>query len=126
MQKRIRNLYIARDIPYEGPVFITLKLSDSSIKVGDTVALYKTPNDESEKYELFGIKQENPESEPPTDPKQPLENTIKVINSPEQLAKGTKPGFRIYDRVNPGAFARIMFILHDSAIAVVENWGIAC
>ena len=49
---------------------------------------------------------------------------IQVVSNPNQIIKGTKPGFRIYDCINPGAFARIMFIVKSLAIAVVEDFGI--
>ena len=124
MQKRIRSLYVARDIPYEGPVFITLKADNSELKVGDEIQILKPSNKDSENYELFGFKREDIESNSFDKANLPKEKVIQVINDPGQIAKGTKPGFRIYDRVHPGAFARVMFILNGSAIAVIEDWGI--
>lgn len=124
MQKRIRNLYIARDIPYEGPVFITLKANDGSLNTGDEVIILKTSSEEPDNYELFGFKRKDIEGAPLGKVKLPKNKMNQVVSNPNQIIKGTKPGFRIYDRINPGAFARIMFIVKDLAIAVVEDFGI--
>lgn len=124
MQKRIRNLYIARDIPYEGPVFITLKANDGSLNIGDEVIILKTSSEEPDNYELFGFKRKDIENAPLGKVKLPKNKMIQVVSDPGQIIKGTKPGFRIYDRIYPGAFARIMFIVKNLAIAVVEDFGI--
>ena len=124
MQKRIRNLYIARDIPYEGPVFITLKANDGSLNIGDEVIILKTSSEEPDNYELFGFKRKDIENAPLGKVKLPKNKMIQVVSNPDQIIKGTKPGFLIYDRIYPGAFARIMFIVKNLAIAVVEDFGI--
>ena len=121
MQKRIRDLYIARDIPYEGPVYITLLPSKVSLKPGDEVMLVKTSEDD---YEVVGIKREDFMEGAPEPMPEDYSISVRVANTGDAVAKGTKPGFRIYDRVYAGAYARIMFILNDSAIAVVEDWGL--
>ena len=124
MQKRIRNLYIARDIPYEGPVFITLKVANDSLNVGDEIQILKSSNKDQENYDLFGFKRADIKNDPFDKVNLPKDKIIQIINDPSQIAKGTKPGFRIYDQVYPGAFARVMFILRGLAIAVIEDWGI--
>ncbi len=124
MRNRIRNLYIARDIPYEGPVFITLQSNNISFKVGDNILLFKSLNQEDEAYELFGAKQDDFKESPLNKALLSSEKQIQVANSPDLVIKGTKPGFSIYNRIYPGAFARIMFVFNDYAIAVVEDWGI--
>ena len=122
MQKRIRDLYIARDISYEGPVYITLLFDDTQLKPGDEIALIKTSEDKSGHYEIFGIKREDPIQEVPEPP--PSNSSIRVANTADAVAKGTKPAFRIYDRIYVGAYARVMFTLNNSAIAVIEDWGL--
>lgn len=124
MQKRIKDLYLARDIPYEGPVYITLLLNGSSVKVGDEILLFKTPEDGWDGYEVVGIKRED-FLEPAPDPMPAnYDVSIPVANTKDTVAKGTKPALRIYDRVHAGAYARVMFIFKDSAIAVVEDFGL--
>lgn len=122
MQKRIRDLYIARDIPYEGPIFITLLPSETKLKPGDEILLFKTPENDMGGYEIIGIKREDFIDLSPRAEVNDI--SIHVANTADTVAKGTKPAFRIYDRIHSGAYARIMFILQGFVIAVVEDWGL--
>ena len=123
MQKRIRDLYLARDISYEGPSFITFLPSKIDLKPGDEVFLFKTPEDGIDGYEVIGIKRDDFAHETPDPIPDDYDITIHVANTTDTVAKGTKPAFRIYDRIHSGAYARIMFILQGYAIAVIEDWG---
>ena len=124
MQKRIRDLYVARDVPYEGPVFITFSPSETKLKPGDEILLFKTPEDDEDGYEVIGIKREDFTNDNPSFLQASRDISIHVANTADTVAKGTKPAFRIYDRIHSGAYARAMFILQGSAIAVIEDWGL--
>ena len=128
MQKRIRDLYLARNIPYEGPVYITLQLTDitTPVKIGEEILLFKTgeSDDDTSDYGVIGVRREDFTTDAPNPTPDDYNIAISVATTKDTVAKGTKPAFRIYDRIYPGAFARIMFILHDSAIAVVEDFGL--
>ena len=126
MQERIKNLYLARNIPYEGPVYITLLLNQTTntINVGDEILLFKTDEDGVDGYGIIGIKREDFENETPNRIPEDYNISLPVATAKSTVAQGTKSAFRIYDRIHPGAYARVMFILNDSAIAVVEDWGL--
>lgn len=124
MQKRIKDLYLARDISYEGPVYITLLLNGNSVAVNDEILLFKTPEDGWDGYEVVGIKREDFIAAGPDAIPDDYDITIPVAATKDVVAKGTKSAFRIYDRIYPGAYARVMFILHNSAIAVIEDFGV--
>lgn len=132
MQKRIRDLYIARDIPYEGPVYITLRPNSpfANVEIGDDILLFKTTEDGPDGYKVFGLKREDSDSESSSDPTTPnflpanRNVSLTVANTSTTVAKGTQPAFRIYDRISRGTYARVMFILGNSIIAVIEDWGL--
>ena len=125
MQKRIKDLYLARDIPYEGPVFITFLPSETELKPGDEILLFKTSGeDDEEDYGVIGIKREDFVNGNPNSTQTDRDISIHVANTADTVAKGTKPAFRIYDRIHSGAYARVMFVLSGSAIAVIEDWGL--
>lgn len=124
MQKRIKDLYLARNIPYEGPTFITFLPSNTKLKPGDELLLFKTPEDGQDGYEVIGIKREDFAAEPLDPTTDNHDISIRIANTASTVAKGTKPGFRIYDRIHVGAYARIMFVLQDYAIAVIEDFGL--
>lgn len=124
MQKRIKDLYLARNVPYEGPVFITFLTGKIKLKPGDQILLFKTPEDGKDGYKVIGIKRDDFTKETPNLISNDYNIAIQVANTTDTVAKGTKPGFRIYDRINTGAYANIMFVLNDSAIAVIEDWGL--
>lgn len=124
MKIRIKDLYLARNIPYEGPSFITFLPSKIYLKPGDEILLFKTPEDGIDGYEVIGIKREDFTNETPDPMPNDYDIALRVANTTDTVAKGTKPAFRIYDRIHPGAYARIMFILQNHAIAVIEDWGL--
>ena len=124
MQKRIKDLYLARDIPYEGPVFITFLPDKTKLKPGDELLLFKTPEDSQNGYGIIGIKRENFTTKISDSITNTHDISIHVANTANAIAKGTKPAFRIYDRIYSGAYARVMFILQGYTIAVIEDWGL--
>ena len=124
MQKRIKGLYLARNIPYEGPVFITFLPSDTDLKPEDEILLFKTPEGNGDSYDVIGIKRKDFTTENSNPIPNTREISICVANTTSTVAKGTKPAFRIYDRIHAGAYARIMFVLQNYAIAVIEDWGL--
>ena len=122
MQKRIENLYLARNIPYEGPVYITLEIKNYELSINDRVLLTKTLEDGLDGFEVYGVAEDfllhGKEPGPDED------YSLHVANSPEAIIIGTTSGGRIYDHIKTGTFARVMFISGDKAIAVVEDWGL--
>lgn len=118
MQERIRKLYLAQEIPYDGPEYITLLDVLDKVKIGDRVLLSKTLEDGLDGYEVYALNLAELDSKSQESP------GMIVGNASSDVALGTSPGSRIYDRVSAGTVARVMFIINNKAIAVIEDWGI--
>ena len=121
MQKRIRDLYLARNISYVGPTYITLLLdtATSTINIGDEILLFRT--DDSG---IIGLRRTDFGATSPTSSLKNSNIIFPVASTNHQVVKGTKSAFHIYNRIHPGAYARVMFILGSSAIAVIEDFGL--
>lgn len=120
-QKRIENLFLARNADFEGPVYITLEIKDYQPKLGDDILLTKTPEDGLDGFEVYGL-----EKSYFSDDSRPAEGediSLHVANSPDRIIFGTTSGGRIYDRINTAAWACVMFIINDRAIAAITDWG---
>lgn len=126
MQERIKQLYLAKNIPYEGPVYITLLSTLSKIKVGDEVILTKTPEDGLDGLKVYAVKSQDLfSSEENAYEKYPDQSlAMPIASQSADIVEGTRSGLRIYDQVSVGASARVLFIFKDRAVAVVEDWGI--
>lgn len=118
IQKRIKDLYLTREIPYESPTYITLLPDNTPVAVNDETLLFKTPEDGWGGHDVIGIKREDFVATADAS-----DISIPVASAKDTVAKGTKPALRIYDLIGPGAYARAMFILYDSVIAVTEGFG---
>lgn len=117
VKKRIKDLYLAKDVGYEDdPVFITINRPSDDMRVGDYVLLEK----DSENYydgeaiiaHLVGIDADE----------YILGDISYVANSVSTVARGTWSAGRIYDKLNGLGKAKILFILKKSAIAEVVDW----
>lgn len=127
MQGRIKNLYLARYVPSYDPTFITFRLNDttSHIDINDRILLFQTNEKGPYGYGVIGIKYDDYTDKTITlDSDDNSQIIIPVAFDESFAAKGTETASFIHDKIYPGAYARVMFILKCSAIAVIEDWGL--
>ncbi len=114
VKKRIRDLYLAKNVSYVGdPIYITLTSIPKNIRVGNIVLLEKDLNDECDEESIKAALAYAGSAK----------RAMHVANSVENVVRGTWSAGRIYDKLDGIAKARVDFVANDFAIARVVDFG---
>ena len=118
VKKRIRELYLAREIGYRNePVLITINCMSLDLAVGDYVILEKAPNNHYDDEAIAVWLEEETILDEDS-----VGGIAYVANSTSTVARGTWSAGRIYDKIGKFGRAKVLFVLKGSAIAEIIDW----